>query len=353
MIYDVFVIGLGPAGANFCSFIDKDYDVIAVDDRHFADGNFITTKCCGGMLNEDAKKALSEQGLSIGADVLTSPQSFVVKTFDSNIELAKAYRKSYLNIDRDKFDAFIVKQIGKHVDLRFATKFRSYSFENNLFTIKISSGGKTEFIKARHLVDASGSASSVIKKCFKSKFLPARYTAYQRWYKGGNLPNYMLATFDKTITDYYGWGIPKEDGYILGLASNYKGNLNIGFDVMVSNLARFGLEFKDDFKREGSIILRPNKNSQIHLTCGKISFIGEAAGLISTSSSEGISYALRSGRYLAQAMNQNIKDYPRIYEKKVLKLRKMLFVRRLKSPVMYGMSGKPRALVMKLTPDMK
>ncbi len=346
-VYDILVVGLGPAGANFCHNISSNYSVLAVDSRKHENDGFITKKCCGGLLNEDCKTALSEEGLSIPKEVLLYPQSFVVKTFDYDNKMKKTYRKSYLNIDRDAFDAFMVKRIGENVELLFDTVFSGFENKGDYFEVKLRTKSGTRFVKARHIIDASGAISMIKRKCFSRVVLPERYSAVQRWYKGEDLPDYMLAVFDKRITDYYGWGIAKNDEYLLGLASNYKGNMSVGFDIMLHDLKSFGLGFPKDYRREGSIILRPRKNSEIHLSFGRIAFIGEAAGLISTSSSEGISYAIRSSRYLAESMNSSLENYANIYEKKARKLRKMLFVRRLKSPIMYEMGGVPRNLIMK------
>lgn len=58
--------------------------------------------------------------------------------------------------------------------------------------------------------------------------------------------------------------------------------------------------------------------------------VGEAAGLISPSSSEGISFALRSGELLAKAGFEQ-----KAYEKSLWKLRLSIFLKSLKAPLMY------------------
>ncbi len=346
-LYDILVVGLGPAGANFCANISSAFSVLAVDSRKFENGVFITKKCCGGLLNEDCKTALSEESLSIPKDVLMYPQSFVVKTFDFDNKLSKTYRKSYLNIDRDAFDAFLVGRISEDVELSFQTIFSGFEDKGDYYEVALRTAQGNRLVRAKRIVDASGAISVIRRRCFSKKVLPERYSAVQRWYRSSDLPDYMLAVFDKRITDYYGWGIAKDDSYLLGLASNYKGSIGIGFDIMLNDLKHFGLTFPEEYRTEGSVILRPRNNSEINLNFSRISFIGEAAGLISTSSSEGISYAIRSGRYLADAFNRDVLNYQKIYEKKAKKLRHMLLIRRLKAPVMYEMAGLPRGMIMK------
>ena len=52
MVYDIAVIGLGPAGCVFCYSIDKKYSVIAIDKKTEDPGSF--QKTCGGLLAPDA-----------------------------------------------------------------------------------------------------------------------------------------------------------------------------------------------------------------------------------------------------------------------------------------------------------
>ncbi|PID82946.1 MAG: hypothetical protein CSB15_00670 [Clostridiales bacterium] len=346
MIYDVFVIGLGPAGANFCSNISEKYSVFAVDSRKFENGVYTTSKCCGGMLNEDSQEALIEENLVIDKDVITTPQSFVVKTYDKDNDLIRQYKKPYLNINRDKFDSFLLKRVSSNVSLNFNTKFSSFEKVKDYYLIKIKSGKNVEFVKARYIVDASGSVSILRSKLFKNDSIE-KYYALQRWYKKEDLPKSMLAVFDSRITDYYGWGVPKDGAYLLGLASKFNGNINVGFDIMLKDLNYFGLDFGSDYKREASIIFRPKFNKDIFLCNENVFFIGESAGLISPSSSEGISYAIRSGRYLAQSMNESIDDFKKQYFEKIKKLKYMIFTRNLKSSVMYGFKGELRNIIMK------
>jgi flavin-dependent dehydrogenase len=65
--------------------------------------------------------------------------------------------------------------------------------------------------------------------------------------------------------------------------------------------------------------------------------IGEAAGFISPSSFEGISYALSSGEALAKAFNQNENgaNILRAYRRKTASLRLKVMGKCLKRPFMY------------------
>ena len=54
-MYDIAIVGLGPAGATLARLLDKKYKVIAIDRK-----NSKISKCCGGLLSPDAQKILAQ-----------------------------------------------------------------------------------------------------------------------------------------------------------------------------------------------------------------------------------------------------------------------------------------------------
>ncbi|WP_242867307.1 Rossmann-fold NAD(P)-binding domain-containing protein [Thermotalea metallivorans] len=64
--------------------------------------------------------------------------------------------------------------------------------------------------------------------------------------------------------------------------------------------------------------------------------IGEAAGAISPSSAEGISYALKSSLYLAQSLEKEINGYFDRYKNMVKDIKLNLLIKNIKSPAMYN-----------------
>lgn len=74
-------------------------------------------------------------------------------------------------------------------------------------------------------------------------------------------------------------------------------------------------------------------------------FVGEAAGFISPSSLEGISYAIDSAYMLSQCLNDTTRNANRNYRLKTRKIRLKLFLKYIKHPFMYN--SLLRRLVMK------
>ena len=91
------------------------------------------------------------------------------------------------------------------------------------------------------------------------------------------------------------------------------------------------MDFGKTVFREGALILRPVKQNQ--LVSGKkgIALLGEAAGWISPSSAEGLSYAFKSALMLADALRSTPDGFEKRYHEKTRQLRKNIFRKNLKS----------------------
>lgn len=80
MIYDIAIIGLGPAGSTLARLLNGEFKTIAIDKKTFGGDGF--QKPCGGLLSSDAQKALAGFDMTLPKDVMVDPQIFAVKTID-------------------------------------------------------------------------------------------------------------------------------------------------------------------------------------------------------------------------------------------------------------------------------
>jgi len=82
--------------------------------------------------------------------------------------------------------------------------------------------------------------------------------------------------------------------------------------------------------------VRPTKATHLFTGKDRIALLGEAAGFISPSSAEGISYAFRSARALAEALLRGPDGFEECYRKKTGYLRRNIFLKTLKSHVIFN-----------------
>ncbi|HHY81985.1 MAG TPA: FAD-binding protein [Clostridiales bacterium] len=337
-MYDITIIGSGPAGANLARLIGDKYKVLLLDKRELENYNskHSINKCCGGLLAPDAQKMIAKLGLGVPKDILVDPQLFAVRTIDLTNNLERLYQRFYYNMDREKFDRWMVSLIPNSVDKQFNALFKSFDKIPGGYEIKYTCKGQEMSAKTRIIVGADGGNSKLRKMIGKETNLPVMYIAIQEWFKCSHPMPYFTAVFDEEISDFYSWLIPKDDFLLLGSALRPKDNTRERFNLLKRKLGRLGFNFDNKIKTEGAFIYRPKKISQFYAGMDGVTLIGEAAGAISPSSAEGISYALKSSLFLAQSLEKGIDGYFERYTNMMKGIKFNLFIKNLKSPAMYN-----------------
>jgi len=337
-MFELAIIGAGPAGSTLARLIGKSHRVLLVDKRPFSDvpNRFSGRKCCGGLLAPDAQRMLSELGLGLPQSVLEGPQLFVVKAIDTQQGLERYYQRHYINMDRREFDSWLLSMVPSGVDIRTNCHFKSYSSEDAFFLLKFVQGDRTYVEKAKILIGADGASSIVRLQTSPGRSFPRKYFAIQEWVEGSSSLPYFTSIFDREITDYYCWTIPKRDYLVIGAAFQPMEKISEKFKLLKETLRRNGIQFGKTVWREGAFILRPMKTRNLFTGEGRIAFIGEAAGWISPSSAEGISYAFRSACALAEALQATPEEFGKRYFKKARHLRRNIFLKSLKSHFIFN-----------------
>jgi flavin-dependent dehydrogenase len=333
-MYDIAIIGLGPAGATLARLLDKKYKVIALDKKG--------GKCCGGLLSPDAQKILARFDICLPKDVLVDPQIFSVKTIDCDTNIERFYQRFYLNMDRAKFDNFLISLISDNIEICRENICTKIEIENDVYRITFSSGGTERTETARIIIGADGASSMVRNTFYKNK--SDKYVAIQEWYKDGKNSPFYSCIFDSHITDSYCWTISKDSYFIIGGAFPTD-NGNERFNKLKEKVKASGVSFGELVKREGCLINLHRGGVSICTGKNGAYLIGEAAGMISPSSLEGISYAMESAKILAEIINGDCNNIGRIYFIKSWGIRIRLFLKMIKKPFMYNKVL--RMLVMK------
>lgn len=345
-MYDIVIIGAGPAGSTLARMLDKKYKVLLVDKRNLIDHtDYRREKCCGGLLAPAAQKMFSQLGLGVPKDVLTGPQMFSVKSIDYDNNIERYYPRHYINIDREKLDRWLISIIPETVETAFNCIFKSYKEVDDYLEIELRGSNRDYAVKTKILVGADGAISRVRRQAFKDSLIPENYISIQEWYKTNKDMPFYTSIFDKAITDFYSWIIQKDDYLLIGSAIPIKADANERFSLLIEKLKRCGYIEGNAYKRTGTLIMRTRKLGQINAIKGKIALIGEAAGFISPSSAEGISYALKSGAVLAKCINKYYSNFGKEYVKKVNKIKVNIFIKNIKAILMYNKLT--RLLIMK------
>lgn len=201
------------------------------------------------------------------------------------------------------------------------------------YAVDYQQGGEACRLYARCVVGADGGGSLVRRSLYGTHEI-ARYVAVQEWYADDSGSPFYGALFDEELTDCYGWLISKNDRLVLGAAFP-QDNAARRFACLKRRLQKRGFVFGERVRREGCIVCRPTGPKSFCTGRDGAFLVGEAAGFISPSSLEGISYALDSGALLAKALLPGIAGAGRRYAQLTAGLRLRLLGKLMKNPFLY------------------
>lgn len=339
-MYDIGIIGAGPAGTTLARLLGNRFKVLLLDRGR--------PKCCGGILAPEAQKMLARLDLALPKDVLVDPQPFAVSILDTSSKLIRHYSRQYININRQRFDRWLLSLVPDSVDVRNEAVYRrseSPSDSRKGKIVHFIQNGKACSEQVRLLVGADGANSTVRREFFSQSRLLKRYIALQDWYSMDQIDasndrisfwNDYVGVFDREFTDFYAWTIPKDGTLIVGGATPLTNGNRRRFETFKQKMESFGLRLGQPFFREAGQLLRPRSNSAVCLGNDDVALLGEAAGLISPSSAEGISFALFSAFALANSVD-NSRVNVDIYRKKLAGQFWGIWRKNLKSPGMFNL----------------
>ncbi|MBN1648947.1 MAG: FAD-binding protein [Spirochaetales bacterium] len=335
----IVIIGGGPSGSVLAHALSAVHDVQIIEKRRI-EYNACEPgerKCCGGLLAPDAQKVLASMGIGIPEQVLTGPQVFSVRSIDSPSGLERFYQRHYINIDRERFDRFLLKTLPSRITVTDNAFFRKLDGTLQKPAVRYSRNGREHTISADLVIGADG-ANSRIRKCL----LPAEkrkiYFSIQEIYEMHTPMPHFTVFFDRLVTDYYSWIIPKDNTILLGSALVFDGTMKEKFEYLrtIVQAAGYPLAQERKIRTASAWIERPGWNSPVFAGRQNVLLLGEAAGFISPSSAEGFSFAFKSALELADAINTHPNHVYNDYKRRTACLRRLIAAKRIKSIAMYN-----------------
>lgn len=302
-LYDVAVVGAGPAGATAAAELARAGHRVAL-----IDGS-TRIKPCGGAIPPrlvkdfaipDSLLKARVRGARIGAP---SGRSIDMPIADGYVGM----------VDREEFDEWLRERaVGAGVT-RLRASFRRFERDTDgtaCLRLEPLTDGQLTFqaIRARAVIGADGAASPLARQALPDSAPPPMVYAYHEVLSApaaDACPSYDAerceVLYDGKISpDFYGWVFPHGDQISVGM-----GTARRGFSIRAATTALRGLAGLADvptLRTEGAPIpMRPRRRWD---NGRDVVLAGDAAGVVAPASGEGIYYAMVSGQHAASAVDE-------------------------------------------------
>ena len=338
-IYDIIIVGAGPAGCSCAYQLSGKGLKIAIIDKDV----FPRDKICGDAISPDVVNQFYRMDSELGENFKQFPTKeasdgirFFAPNYNSidiNFTKSKHTDSPCYIVKRIDFDNFFFNQISNLSDIDIYLEHKVQKIEISNETVFLETN-KTA-IKGKVIIGADGANSIVRKRLINNQIDREHHSAGLRQYyenvTGFHDKNHIELHFYKDILPGYFWVFP--------LPNN---QANIGIGILSSEVSKKKINLKE--KLADIIENHPNikhrfKNAKplesvkgFGLPMGSIKrpcsgnrflLLGDAASLIDPFSGEGIGNAMRSGRiaadHLVKAFELNRFDakFNLLYDKKI------------------------------------
>ncbi len=314
-IYDIIIIGGGPAGSTAGYLLRKfGYKVLIIDKAVFP-----RKKLCGGLITQKTLKLnqriFNETESDLKEKGIINFTSNGYELWNKNKLLVKDKENIKLYfVDRENYDAFLLKKAAKAgaVVIEGDKVVKCDIDDSEVTTVS----GKS--FKARFIIGADG-VNSIVRKSY-----PGNKFKLKKWRRnlvsaieifidrkeldpGSNLKNLDRPLLFLSLVTYgYAWLFPRRDRIVAGIGGHYKRNRGSLLNTFNAFVSSHGIKLNDNVKIDahsvpcGYYMTRPVHKNVI--------LTGDAGGYVDPLLGEGIFYAQRSAELASWAIHKNITE---------------------------------------------
>ena len=313
-IYDVIVVGAGPAGSTAAKVLAENGLHVLLAERH----KLPRYKSCSGVLIQktlDLVRRYYGQDVPLSATCTPAENRGMIFTDDQG--RAFRFEQGGLNVWRSSFDHWLTEQAAASgAEVRDGASALSCAEQGDRVSVTLR--GETSCTAlARYVLDCEG-VTGALKRKLPGNRPGSRedlITTFQTFNRGTIQldPHYFYAYLQPELSEYDAWFNVKDEMLVLGVSARNAGTMEHYYRRFLSYMeAHHGLRIAQQIRAEKWLMPHIRPGCPVMYGQGRVLFAGEAAGFLNPMG-EGISAAMESGCCAARAIVDHFDDLDMLY----------------------------------------